>query len=262
MTLKFAPNLSMLYTEQPFLERFALAAAAGFSAVEFLFPYEFAPHDIRAQLDDLGLQVVLFNISPGNFQDGERGQANDPNRSDDFRRAFAQALTYADTLQSPRIHLMIGNRVPGLERARQFDAVLKNLRWAAPQAADAGVTLLIEPLNPIDQPYYFVSNTTEGMEIVRSIGHPNVRLQYDVYHAQMSEGNLISTIQTLFPHIGHVQISDVPGRHQPGRGEINYPAIFATFEQLGYSGYIGLEYHPDGESDASLAWLPREQRAS
>jgi len=262
MTLKFAPNLSMLYTEVPFLDRFARAAAAGFTAVEFLFPYEFSPQSVRRALDDAGLQLVLFNISPGEFQKGERGFCNNPQRRDDFRRTFEQALLYANALMSPRIHLMTGNRVPGLARAAQLNCVLENLSWAAPQAADAGITLLIEPLNAIDQPAYFVSNTTEGMEIVRAANHPNVRLQYDLYHAQMSEGNLIQTIRTLLPFIGHVQISDVPGRHQPGVGEINYPAIFATLETAGYSGYIGLEYHPDGESDHSLSWLPKAQRSS
>jgi hydroxypyruvate isomerase len=262
MTLRFAPNLSMLYTEVSFLDRFARAAAAGFTAVEFLFPYDFAPQVIRQRLDDAGLQMVLFNISPGDFAKGERGYCNNPQRRDDFRRTFEQALTYATGLQAPRLHVMTGNRVAGLARAAQLHCVLENLAWAAPQAAAAGVTLLIEPLNAIDQPYYFVSNTTQGMEIVRGINHPHVRLQYDLYHAQMSEGNLIQTIRTLLPAIGHVQISDVPGRHQPGAGEINYPAIFATLEAAGYHGYIGLEYHPDGETDSSLAWLPRAQRAS
>lgn len=262
MPLKFAPNLSMLYTEQPFLDRFAQAAQAGFRSVEFLFPYEFAPEEIRSRLDEHNLRVVLFNISPGEFQKGERGYAGHPERRDDFRRTFVQALEYAHYLQSPCIHVMTGNRVAGVARAAQLEMVLENLAWAAPQAAAADVTLLIEPLNPIDQPYYFVGNTTQGMEIVRGANHPNVRLQYDVYHAQMSEGNLIQTIRTLLPHIGHIQISDVPGRHQPGRGEINYPAIFATLEQASYTGYIGLEYHPDGESNESLAWLPREHRAN
>lgn len=262
MTLKFAPNLSLLYTEVPFLERFALAAAAGFSTVEFLFPYDFNAQAIRQRLDDAGLRVVLFNIAPGDFQKGERGCCNDPQKRSEFRKAFAQALEYAAVLASPRIHVMTGNRIVGVSRLVQLQTVLENLAWAAPQAADAGVTLLIEPLNPIDQPYYFVGNSTQGMEIVRGVGHPQVRLQYDVYHAQMSEGNLIQTMRALHPYIGHIQISDVPGRHQPGYGEINYPAIFATLEQLGYAGYIGLEYQPEGSTDESLAWLPRAQRAS
>lgn len=262
MALKFAPNLSMLYTEVPFLERFARAAEAGFTAVEFLFPYEFTAQEIAEQLAAHDLQAVLFNSSPGDFSKGERGYTNHPERRDEFRRILTQALEYAERLQVPRIHLMTGNCVPGIPRAAQLQSVFENLAWAAPQAADIGVTLLIEPLNPVDQPFYFVGNTTQGMEIVRGVNHPNVRLQYDVYHAQMSEGNLIQTMRTLLPHIGHIQISDVPGRHQPGLGEINYPAIFATLEQLGYNGYIGLEYHPDGETTESLAWLPRDQRAS
>ncbi|HRW07028.1 MAG TPA: TIM barrel protein [Caldilineaceae bacterium] len=258
--LHFAPNLSMLYTQEQFLDRFARAAAAGFRAVEFLFPYDFTPQQIREQIEAHGLSVVLFNSSPGDFQKGERGYCNHPQRRDEFRRTVVQALEYATYLGVERIHLMTGNRVAGLDRATQLETMLENLAWAAPQAADAGVTLLLEPLNPIDQPYYFVNSTAMGIEIVRSLKHNNVRLQYDVYHAQMSEGNLIQTIRTALPYIGHIQISDVPGRHQPGTGEINYPAIFATLEQIGYQGYIGLEYHPDGNTDASLAWLPAAQR--
>lgn len=259
--LKFAPNLSMLYTEEPFLERFSRAAAAGFRAVEFLFPYEFTPQQIREQTVAHGLAVVLFNSSPGDFQKGERGYCNHPQRRDEFRRTVIQALEYATYLEVQRIHLMTGNRVAGLDRNTQLNTVLENLAWAALQAADAGVTLLLEPLNPIDQPYYFLNSIALGMEIVRAINHANVRLQYDVYHAQMSEGNLIQTIRALLPFIGHIQISDVPGRHQPGQGEINYPAIFATLEQIGYTGYIGLEYHPNGTTDESLSWLPLAQRA-
>lgn len=258
--LKFAPNLSMLYTESPFLDRFGGAAAAGFHAVEFLFPYEFTPNAIREQIDAHELRVVLFNSSPGDFQKGERGYCNDPRRRDDFKRTVVQALEYASQLGVPRVHLMTGNRVSGLDRFTQLNTILENLAWALPEAADAGVTLLIEPLNPIDQPYYFVNSIALGAEIVRSLNHPHLRLQYDVYHAQMSEGNLIQTIRTLMPLIGHIQISDVPGRHQPGTGEINYPAIFATLEQIGYDGYIGLEYHPDGDTDNSLTWLPLSQR--
>jgi len=251
----------MLYTESPFLDRFSLAAKAGFSAIEFLFPYDFTPHEIRTRIDAQQLAVVLFNSSPGEFQKGERGYCNNPKRQDDFRRTVVQALEYATYLGVERIHLMTGNQVPGLDRATQLHTILENLAWAAPQAADVGVTLLIEPLNPIDQPYYFVNSISLGMEVVRGINHENVRLQYDVYHAQMTEGNLIQTIRTLQPFIGHIQISDVPGRHQPGLGEINYPAIFATLEQIDYSGYIGLEYHPDGSTDDSLSWLPSSQRS-
>lgn len=260
MTLKFAANLSMLYPDRPFLERFAAARAAGFDAVEFLFPYEFGYQAIRQQLDEHGLQVVLFNISPGDYTAGDRGTLSHPHRRADFQRTLQEALTYAHVLGSPRIHVMVGNRLPDLLYAVQFDTMVENLLWAAPLAAASGVTLVVEPLNATDQPHYLIHTTAEGMAIVEAVNHLHVRLQYDVYHAQMTEGNLINTINRYLPFIGHIQISDVPGRHEPGTGEINYPAIFATLEQLGYAGYIGLEYKPSGDTDHSLSWLPVRQR--
>jgi len=260
MALKFAANLSMLYPNRPFLERFAAARTAGFTAVEFLFPYEFGYQAIRQRLDEYGLQVVLFNIFPGDIAAGERGFLSQPGRQMDFRRTMEEALTYAQVLQSPRIHVMVGNRLPAVDYQAQFDTILENLAWATPLAAMAGVTLLVEPLNATDQPRYLIHSTADGMAIVEAVNHPNLRLQYDVYHAQMTEGNLITTIKRLLPWIGHIQISDVPGRYEPGTGEINYPAIFAALEAIGYQGYIGLEYNPSGDTDQSLAWLPLDQR--
>lgn len=260
MPLRFAPNLSMLYTEVAFLERFVRAQAAGFRIVEFLFPYEFGWQAIKSRLDDLGLEVALFNINPGDLAKGERGAASHPARRDFFQRTMEEALEYAIRLGCPRIHTMVGNCLVGLEPAVQLACAVENLAWAAPLAAAAGVTLTIEPLNSMDMPDYLIHTTTAGMQLVTAVNHPNVKLQFDFYHTQMEEGNLIHKATTLLPHIGHIQISDVPGRHQPGTGEINYPAIFAALERLGYAGPIGLEYRPAGETDASLAWLPREQR--
>lgn len=260
MALKFAANLSMLYPDRPFLDRFAAARAAGFAAVEFLFPYEFGYAALRRRLDEVGLQVVLFNIFPGDMAAGERGFLSQPGRQADFRRTMEEALTYAQVLQSPRIHVMVGNRLPAVDYRVQFDTILENLAWATPLAAAAGVTLLVEPLNATDQPRYLIHSSADGMAIVKAVNHPNLRLQYDLYHAQMTEGNLLTTIKRLLPWIGHIQISDVPGRHEPGSGEINYPAVFATLEAIGYQGYIGLEYNPAGDTDQSLAWLPVDQR--
>jgi hydroxypyruvate isomerase len=260
MALKFAANLSMLYPDRPFLDRFAAARAAGFAAVEFLFPYEFGYAALRQRLDEYGLQVVLFNIFPGDMVAGERGFLSQPGRQADFRRTMEEALTYAKALQSPRIHVMVGNRLPEVDYHTQFDTILENLAWATPLAAAAGVTLLVEPLNATDQPRYLIHSSADGMAIVEAVNHPNLRLQYDVYHAQMTEGNLLTTIKRLLPWIGHIQISDVPGRHEPGTGEINYPAVFATLEAIGYQGYIGLEYNPSDDTDQSLAWLPVDQR--
>ena len=262
MALKFAANLSMLYPDRPFLERFAAARAAGFDAVEFLFPYEFGYSAIRQRLDENRLKLVLFNISPGDYSAGDRGVLSHPHRQDDFRRTLDEALTYAEQLHSPRIHVMVGNRLPEIPFEAQFNTILENLAWAAPLAAAAGVTLVIEPLNATDQPRYLIHSTAEGMAIVEAVNHPHVRLQYDVYHAQMTEGNLIATIQQCLPWIAHIQISDVPGRHEPGTGEINYPAVFTALEQVGYQGYIGLEYHPSGDTNQTLAWLPFDRRRS
>lgn len=260
MPLRFAPNLSMLYPDVPFLDRFARAKAAGFNAVEFLFPYEFSTDAIKSQLDQHGLSAILFNINPGDLQKNERGALSIPARRDFFRESLATALRYAERFSCPRLHVMVGNRQAGLTAADQVECALENLAWAAPLAAAVGVTLLIEPLNAVDMPEYLVHSPTEAMQIVRGANQPNVRLQFDLYHTQMTCGNLIHTMTTFYPYIGHIQISDVPGRHQPGSGEINYPAIFAALERLGYSEPIGLEYRPDGDTDASLEWLPRAQR--
>lgn len=260
MPLRFAPNLSMLYPDVPFLDRFARAKAAGFRAVEFLFPYEFGADAVKQRLDEQGLTPILFNINPGNTQQNERGALSIPARRDFFRQSFEEAMAYAQRFACPRLHCMVGNRQAGLTAADQVECALENLAWAAPRAAEIGVTLLIEPLNAVDMPEYLVHTTAEAMQIVRGANQPNVRLQFDFYHTQMTEGNLIQTVTTLLPYIGHIQISDAPGRHQPGTGEINYPNIFATLERLGYSEPIGLEYRPQGDTDASLAWLPREQR--
>lgn len=260
MRLQYAANLTMLYNEVPFLDRFARAALAGFAAVEFLFPYEVGFGAIETRLRDLGLTVVLFNLHPGDEAAGEWGTLGNPARRDYFRWSFNTALEGASRLGCGRLNLMYGQKVPGLDPAAQVECALDNLAWAAPQAAEAGVTLLIEPLNPIDFPRYFILDTSAALKVVAAAAHPRVRLQYDVYHAQMSEGNLIDTIASCFPHIGHIQIADVPGRHQPGTGDIDFPAIFAALDALRYDGYISLEYRPLGDTDASLAWLPVEDR--
>jgi hydroxypyruvate isomerase len=260
MILRYSANLSMLYKEVEFLDRFAKAAAAGFAAVEFLSPYEAGAEEVKARVDDLGLTVALFNLHAGDADAGDFGTLGDPTKRGFFRWSFGEAMEAADKLGCVRLHALFGMRVPGVEPAAQIDCALGNLAWAAPQAADAGVTLLVEALNPIDWPDFFLHTTADSLHIVTQADHLNVRLQYDVYHAQMMGGNLINSIRNNLDLIGHIQIADVPGRHEPGTGEINYPNIFAVLEQLGYRGYVGLEYHPSGETDASLGWLPREAR--
>jgi len=260
MALRYSPNLSMLYTEVPFLDRFARASSAGFAAVEFQFPYDSGIDAIKERVDDLELKVVLFNLHPGDVASGELGTVSNPARRDYFRWSLSTALEAACHLNCGRLNVMFGQKVPDLEPAAQIECAVENLAWAAPLAEEAGVTLLIEPLNPTDFPNCFIRNTRDAANLIAALNHPRVKLQYDVYHAQMAEGNLTNTIVANLPLIEHIQIADVPGRHQPGTGEINYPAIFAALEKLGYQGYIGLEYHPEGGTDASLSWLPLEAR--
>ena len=236
MTLKYSANLTMLYTEAEFLDRFAKAAAAGFAAVEFLSPYEAGVDEVKARVDDLGLTVALFNLHAGDADAGEFGTLGNPARRDFFRWSFSEALEAANHLGCVRLHTMFGKTTAGFDAAAQVDCALENLAWAAPQAAEAGVTLLVEALNPIDRPDYFLNTTADALDIVVRAGQPNVKLQYDIYHAQMTEGNLINKITDDFPTIGHIQIADVPGRHEPGTGEINYPNIFSALDRLGYEG--------------------------
>lgn len=260
MSYRYAANLSMLYQEVAFLDRFGRAAGDGFRAVEFLFPYEAGVGEVQARIDDLGLIVALFNAPPGDLDAGEWGTLGVPPRRDHFRRAFATALDAADRLRCRRVHTLFGNRVPELDPEAQVACAVDNLAWAAPQAAEAGITLVLEWLNPVDFARFFLHSTAAAMAVIRQIDHPAVKLQYDVYHAQTAEGNLIHTIEAHLPYLGHVQVADVPGRHEPGTGEINYPAVLGALDRLGYDGYVGLEYRPSGATSASLGWLPRELR--
>jgi hydroxypyruvate isomerase len=261
MPLKYAANLTMLYNEIPFLDRFAKASKAGFSAVEFLSPYDAGIESVKVRLEDHGLTVALFNLPPGDSQRGEWGTLSLPTRTEYFRSSFSMALETARTFKCKRLNLMFGKKADGIRPEAQIACAMNNIAWALPQAVDAGVILLIEPLNAVDFPTYFIQSTLSAMKIIAEINHPQLRLQYDVYHAQMTEGHLIDTIKTYFSWIAHIQIADVPGRHQPSTGEINYPYIFGALEQLGYSGYIGLEYKPLGATDESFSWLSLEARA-
>ncbi len=253
--MKFSPNLTMLYTEVPFLERFERASRAGFTHVEFQLPYEAGFEAVKARLDGLNLKAVLFNLLPGDTAHGELGTLSNPNRRDFFRSSFLTALEGAQRLGVGMLNTVIGQKVEGLEASAQVECAIENLSWALPQAQSAGITLLIEPLNPTDFPNYFVHTTRQAMNVIQAVNHPNLKLQYDVYHAQMTEGNLINTLTACFERLGHIQIADVPGRHQPGTGEINFPTVFDALEKLGYEGFIGLEYKPQGETDESLKWM-------
>lgn len=251
----FAANLSMLFNEVDFLDRFEHAARAGFSAVEFMFPYEYRLEEIRARLDALRLDLALFNLHPGNAETGEWGTLSSPPRREYFRWSLDTALKAAHLLGCKRLNLMFGNRLEEYSAAEQRDCAIQNLRWALPLAESAGVTLLIEPLNRTDFPKCFLHEPAQALAIIREIDHPFLKLQYDVYHTQMEMGSIFPSLHECYPLTGHIQIADVPGRHQPGSGKIDFTQLFSALQTLEYSGYIGLEYRPLGGTCESLSWL-------
>jgi len=252
---RFAANLSMLFTEYPFLERFDHAAASGFAAVEFLFPYDQDIDGIGKALRRNNLEQVLFNLPAGDFSRGERGYANDPSRAAEFREGVALALDIAQRLTCGHLNCLVGLQLSGVPLERQWDSVRANLAYAADQAATAGIRQVVEPLNRFDAPGFLLGTSGQGFDLVEQIGHPNLSLQYDLYHAQRTEGNLTRTIEQRLPLIGHIQIADSPDRHQPGTGEINYPFVLNALDQAGYDGWVSLEYNPRGTSAESLQWL-------
>ena len=262
MSLKFSTNLSMLFTEIPFLERFERAAAAGFSAVEFLFPYDAGVQAVKEKLLQHKLNVALFNLHAGDAEQREWGTLSNPERRDYFKWSFTTAFEAAQELGCVLLNMMFGQKVEGLELAAQIDCACENLSWAASQSDGSRVELLLEPLNEFDFPNYALVRTAIALEVIKRVNHPRVRLQYDLYHAQLTEGNLTNTLERDMEVIGHIQIADVPGRHQPGTGEINFPNVFQALERFGYQGFIGLEYKPAGGSEESLGWLPRTLRAA
>jgi hydroxypyruvate isomerase len=255
---RFAANLSMMYTEHAFLERFRAAAADGFTAVEFLFPYAFGHAELAQRLHDHGLQQVLFNAPPGDWDNGERGMASLPGREDEFRRGFSErALPYAEALKCPRLHVMAGLVPAGADHAAYREVYLKNLAWAAEQAAAAGVEVLIEPINARDMPGYFISRQEDAHAIVEEVGAVNLKVQMDLYHCQIVEGDLAMKLRRYLPTacVGHLQIAGVPSRAEPDVGELYYPYLFALIDELGYTGHIGCEYRPRGGTSAGLGWF-------
>jgi len=246
----------MLFTEYPVPERFDRAAAAGFRAVEFLFPYDHAA-EIKAALGRTGLELILFNLPVGDFAAGDRGLANDLTRRAEFRDGVSRALALAADLGAPRLNCLVGRRLPEVAEESQLATAAENLAFAAEQARVAGVALGIEPLNPFDAPGFLLPTTDSALALLARVSHPNLSLQYDIYHAQRAEGNLVATIErlTAADHLGHVQLADSPARHQPGTGEINVPFVLAALDRVGYPGWVGLEYLPQGGTERSLAWL-------
>ena len=259
---RFAANLSMLYNELPFLDRFEAAAADGFQAVEYLFPYAFDAAELAARLNAHGLQQVLFNAPPGDWDGGERGLACLPGREVEFHQGIDRALAYAQALNCPRVHVMAGLVPPDASPDATRTTYIFNLRQAARRAAQAGVTLLIEPINPRDMPGFFLSRQDQAHALVAEIGEPNVKVQMDLYHAQIVEGDLAMKIRQYLPtgRVGHIQIAGVPERHEPDVGELHHPYLFALLDDLGYDGWIGCEYRPrrgavPGGTSAGLGWI-------
>lgn len=252
---RFAANLTMLFTEVPFLERFARAAAAGFSAVEFLFPYPYAVGDLRAALDRHRLSLVLHNLPAGDWDAGERGIACLPGRHDEFRAGVDTAIRYATALGVPRLNCLVGKTPAGEDPARVHATLVDNVRYAANALDAAGLQLLVEAINPFDIPGFHLTTTAQVLALLDEVGAPNVRVQYDIYHAQRTEGELAGTLSRHLARIGHVQLADNPGRHEPGTGEINYRFLFAHLDRIGYDGYIGCEYKPAGVTEDGLGWM-------
>jgi hydroxypyruvate isomerase len=251
---KFAANLTMMFADRPFPDRFAAARAAGFTGVEFLFPYEHPAEDVARWLRENGLRNVLFNLSPGNWSAGERGIAALPGREAEFRRSVSQAVEYADALGTPCLHAMAGV-VAGGVTPRHREVYVENLSFAAAEVARHGRTLVIEAINTRDIPGFFLTRQSEAHRIVQEIGAPNLKVQMDFYHAQIMEGDLTTTFTTSADRIGHLQIASVPDRHEPDEGEVDYRHVFAIVDASGYDGWIGCEYRPRGRTEDGLGWL-------
>lgn len=245
-----------MFPEIPFLERFAAARKAGFTGVEFLFPYAFDKAEIARNRKEAGLAQILFNTSPGNWEAGERGFAALPGKRDSFRQVFQQALDYSVALENPRIHVMAGIPAVGEDNAACRACFVENLRWASGLARPQGITLLIEPLNAVDVPGYFLKSADQAADIVSVVAASNVKLQYDLYHQQMSRGAVAETLRKHFPIIGHIQVAGVPGRNEPDAAqELNVSYLFELIDELGYDGWIGCEYRPRASTGDGLAWL-------
>ena len=251
---RLAANLSTLFNEVPFLDRFAAAAKAGFAAVELQFPYEYAADDLRARLRASGLQLVLHNLPPGDWSKGERGIACHPDRVEEFRAGVERAIEYATALACPQLNCLAGIAPAGVPAKALRATLVANLRFAASKLKSAGIRLLIEPINIYDVPGFHLNRSRQALELIDEVGSDNLYLQYDVYHMQRMEGELASTIRASLPKIAHVQIADNPGRNEPGSGEINYRFLFGWLDEIGYRGWVGCEYRPATTTEAGLGW--------
>lgn len=252
---KFAANLTMLFNEVPFLERFEQSANAGFKAVEFLFPYAYSPSEIKEKLEQFKLSLVLHNLPAGDWDAGERGIACHPDRIDEFRSGVHKAIDYAQFLGVSQLNCLAGKAPSGVDEKLLRQTFVANLKYAATELEKANLKLLIEPINTYDIPGFYLSRTQQAIDLLDEVAAKNAFVQYDIYHAQRMEGELANTIQKYLHRIAHIQLADNPGRHEPGTGEINYPYLFNYLDQIGYQGWIGCEYKPAGTTQAGLGWL-------
>ncbi len=250
---RFAANLSMMFNEHPFLDRFDAAAQAGFTAVEFLFPYEHKPEEVALRLKRNGLKQVLFNLPPGDWNAGEKGFAARPEKFDELRQSLHTALPYAEATGVRRLHMMAG--IADRHDPKAVDAFKKSVEWAADFLGDHGIDVVIEPINGRDVPGYFLNDFMFAGDIIKELGIPNVGLQFDIYHCQILHGDVTMRLREMMPMIGHIQIASVPSRHEPAGEELNYPFLFAELDRLGYDNYVGCEYRPAGDTVAGLDWF-------
>jgi hydroxypyruvate isomerase len=254
---RFAANLSMLFTEVPMLERFERAARAGFQAVEVQFPYEAPAQEVAARLKAAGVPMVLHNLPGGNWAAGERGIACHPDRVDEFRAGVQRALEYAQALDVPTLNCLAGIAPAGVDDALLRHTFVDNVRHAAAALKAAGRRLVIEPINRYDVPGFWLHRTDQALSVLDEVGSDNAFVQYDLYHAQRTEGELCGTLSRHLAHIGHIQIADNPGRNEPGTGEIHWPHVFAHLDRIGYAGWVGCEYKPAGVTEDGLGWMQR-----
>ena len=252
---KFNANLTMLFNEVPFLDRFQAAAGAGFKGVEFLFPYAFDKDAIAERLDQHGLVQVLHNLPAGDWDAGERGGACHPDRVGEFQDGVGRAIEYATALGCRQLNCLAGIAPAGVDAEKVHATFVANLRFAAARLEEAGIRLLVEPINTFDIPGFYLNRTAQAIALIEEVGSPNLWLQHDVYHMQRMEGELANTIARHLPRIAHMQIADTPGRHEPGTGEINYAWLFRFIDQLGYDGWIGCEYKPAAGTREGLGWI-------
>ncbi len=258
---RFNANLTMLFNEVPFLDRFEAAAKAGFTGVEYLFPYDYAPDVLAAKLKEFNLVQVLHNMPAGDWAKGERGIAILPDRVEEFRAGVDKAVAYATALGCPQVNCLAGIRPAGIDRSVLDATFSANLGYAAARLKAANIKLLIEAINPIDIPGFHLNTTKQALDVIAQTGSNNLFVQYDIYHMQITEGDLARTMAANLAMIPHIQLADNPGRHEPGTGEINYPFLFGHLDAIGYDGWIGCEYKPKTTTEAGLGWF-RAARAA